>query len=301
MQRIVEHLKQRNVLVSDGAWGTELQKRGLKPGECPELWCLHRRTDVLEIARAYVEAGADLIKTNSFGANRLKLAHFGLADHAADLNESAAAISREAAGDRVHVIASVGPTGRFLLMGDVTEEELYETFREQMMALERGGADGCCIETFSALDEASIAVRAAQENTRLEIIATFTFDASAQGAYRTMMGVSPTEMAKGLVEAGANIIGANCGNGMEQMIPIVAEIRAAAPAMPIIVHANAGKPVHKDGRDVYLETPDVMARHAAEVAKAGARIIGGCCGTTPDHIRALAKLFRQTQTAGGKP
>lgn len=292
METILEKLKKERVLVSDGAWGTELQKRGLMPGECPDLWCLGHRSEVLDLAKRYIEAGADLIKTNSFGANRFKLEHFGMAGEVAKINEAAAAISREAAGNTAHVIASVGPTGRFLLLGDVTEEELYEAFKEQIMALERGGADACCIETFSALDEATVAIKAARENTNLEVICTFTFDATARGDYRTMMGVSPSEMAKGLLDAGADFIGANCGNGMEQMIPIVTEIHAAAPSTPIVVHANAGRPVRVDGRDVYAETPDTMADHAKKVVEAGARIIGGCCGTTPEHIQALVKMFK---------
>ncbi len=274
------------ILVSDGAWGTFLQQKGLKPGECPELWCVERRAGVLDVARSYVEAGADMIESNSFGGSRFKLEHYGLGDRTEEINEAAARISREAAGAAKWVIASIGPTGKMLVADEVTELELYAAFKEQAMALATGGADAVCIETMSAADEAAIAIRAARENTNCEVICTFTFQRGAKG-YRTMMGVSPAQAAEAAVEAGAQIIGPNCGNGMEQMIEIVKEMRAAAETTPILVHANAGLPKHVNGVDVFPESPEEMAGRVKAVVEAGASIVGGCCGTTPAHIRAI--------------
>ena len=292
MQRIVEQVRSGRKLLSDGAWGTFLQQKGLKPGECPELWCVERRADVLDVARRYVAAGCDMIESNSFGGTRFKLDFFGLQDRVAELNRAAAAISREAAGPERHVIASVGPTGKMLLMGDVTEAELREAFREQLVALEAGGADACCIETMSAIDEACLAIRAARDFTRLEIVCTFTFQRTADGGYHTMMGVTPAEAAAAAVEAGAHIVGANCGQGMEQMVDIVRAMRAAVPGVPILVQANAGLPRNVDGVDVFPETPEMTASRVAAVVAAGASIIGGCCGTTPAHIAAIGKQLK---------
>lgn len=292
MKSIAEDIREGRTLVSDGAWGTLLQKKGVRPGECLELWNVEHRDAVLDIARAYVDAGSDMIETNSFGGSRLKLEYYGLADRTAELNEAAASISRAAAGDARHVLASIGPTGKMLLMGDVTEEQLYEAFKEQAMALERGGADACCIETFADLDEARLAIRAAKENTGLEVACTFTFEKTRQGEYRTMMGVSPTAMAETLISAGADIIGTNCGNGMERMVAIVHELRRAAPESTILVHANAGMPVNVNGVDTFPEDPDTMARLALRVVKAGANIVGGCCGATPAHIRAICRAIQ---------
>jgi len=286
---IVDAVKNGKVLISDGAWGTFLQNKGLKPGDCPELWCVDRPDDVLDIARSYIEAGADMIETNSFGGSRFKLEHYGLADRTTELNESAARISRQAAGDGKWVIASIGPTGKMLLMGDVTEDELYDGFKEQAVALAKGGADAICIETMSALDEASLAVRAARENTECEVICTFTFERTVKGEYRTMMGVSPIDAVKTALEAGAHIIGTNCGNGFEGMIDIVKEMRDVETGKPILVHANAGLPNNVNGVDIFPETPAQMAALVPDLIKARTNIIGGCCGTTPEHIRALRK------------
>lgn len=285
--RIVDAVKSGRTLISDGAWGTFLQKKGLEAGDCPELWCVDRPDDVLEVAKGYVAAGADMIEADSFGGCRLKLEQYGLGDRAAEINEAAARISREAAGEDRWVIACAGPSGKMLLMGDVTEEELYDAFKEQAMALEKGGADAICVETMSATDEASIAVRAAKENTDCEVICTFTFERSIQGDYKTMMGISPTEATKAALEAGADIVGTNCGNGIERMIDVVKEIRSVAPDTPILVHANAGLPQNVNGVDVFPESPEDMAAQVRDLVAAGANIVGGCCGTTPAHIEAM--------------
>jgi 5-methyltetrahydrofolate--homocysteine methyltransferase len=285
---ILAAVKSGRILVSDGAWGTFLQKKGLKPGECPELWCVERRAEVLDVARSYIAAGADMIESDSFGGSRFKLEHYGLGARTAEINEAAARVSREAAGAGKWVIASIGPTGKMLAAGDVTEEELYAAFKEQAMALAKGGADALCIETMSAADEAGIAIRAARENTKCEVICTFTFQRGAKG-YRTMMGLSPVQAAQAAVKAGAHIIGPNCGNGMEQMIEIVKEMRAVASATPILVHANAGLPKNVNGVDVFPESPEEMAARVKAIVDAGASIVGGCCGTTPAHIRAIRK------------
>jgi 5-methyltetrahydrofolate--homocysteine methyltransferase len=290
MQRITDDLKQKKMLVSDGAWGTFLQMKGLMPGMCPEEWNISHRQDVLDIAKSYIACGADMIETNSFGGSRIRLGHYGLGDSTKQINEAAARISREAAGVDKHVIASIGPTGALLMMGETSEAELYDSFAEQAIALEAGGADACCIETMSAIDEAVIAVKAVKENTKLEVLATFTFEKKA-GVYRTMMGVSPRDMTAALREAGADIIGTNCGNGIELMIDIVKEIRSADATIPVIVQANAGLPVLSEGTISYADTPQFMASFVPALVNAGANIIGGCCGTTPAHIQAIKQAF----------
>lgn len=284
---IVAAVRRGKILVSDGAWGTMLHKRGLQPGDCPERWCLERPKDVLEIAQGYIEAGADMVKTNSFGGTRIKLGYYGLADRAAEINETAARLSRQAAGEEHWVIASIGPTGKMLMLEEITEAELYEAFKEQAQALERGGADALCIETMMATDEAAIAIRAARENTRCEVICTFTFDRTVTGEYRTLMGTTPQEATRVALESGAHIIGTNCGNGFERMIDIVRLIRQEAPDAPLLVHANAGLPKNINGIDVFPDTPEQMAGLAPALIEAGANIIGGCCGTTPNHIREI--------------
>ncbi len=282
------------VFISDGAWGTFLQMKGLQPGECPELWNITHRKDVLDIARSYVDAGADMIETNSFGCSRFKLEKFGLDDRVAELNREAAAISREAAGTDKWVLGSIGPSGKLLLLDEVTQVELYEAFKEQAIALEAGGADAIVVETMTDLEEAVIAVKAAKENTALPVFCTMTFDKLVTEDYRTIMGIAPSEMVQPLIEAGASVVGANCGNGMEAMITIVKEIRNENPQVPILVHANAGMPVYRDGETVFPASPENMAANLYALIEAGANIVGGCCGTTPEHISKLRQTIDKT-------
>ncbi len=289
---ILDRLNAGGILISDGALGTMLQAAGLEPGVCPETWNADFPEKVEAIARSYAEAGSDAIETNTFGCNRFKLKHYGLQDRVVELNRKAVEITRRAIGPDRIVLGSVGPTGILLMMGEVSEDELYEAFKEQCVALAEAGADVICIETMTALDEAIIATRSAKENTHLEVITAMTFDKTIQGDFRTMMGVSPEEMVAALKEAGADIIGTNCGNGMENMIPIVELIRKIDPTIPVLVHANAGLPHLHDGKNVFSETPDITASYVPHLIQAGANIIGGCCGTTPAHIRKMKDVAR---------
>ncbi|MDR1579598.1 MAG: homocysteine S-methyltransferase family protein [Synergistaceae bacterium] len=290
MGKIVDVLKSGKILVSDGAWGTFLYEKGMKAGECPDAWSLDRFDDVVDIAKSYADAGADMVESNSFGGSYYKLEHFGLQDKVTEINEAAAKASRKGAGPDKFVIASIGPTGKLLVTEEVTEDDLYNTFKEQAIALEKGGADAVCVETMSDADEAKCAIRATKENTNLEVIATFSFDKTVQGDYKTMMGLSPTDAAKEALEAGADVIGTNCGNGIERMIDIVKEMKAAYPNAFILVHANAGLPENRNGKDFFPETPEMMADQVESLIKAGTNIVGGCCGTTPAHIAAMSKV-----------
>ena len=292
MEKISELVRKGRILISDGAWGTFLQAKGLMPGVCPEIWNITRPDDVLDIARSYIEAGADMIETNSFGGNRFKLANYGLENRAEELNKAAAAISRKAAGRNHFVLGSIGPTGKILMMGDVAAEEVYDAFREQATALEAGGADAIVIETMTDLEEALLAIKAAKEHTKCEVICTMTFDKTVDNQYRTMMGVSPTVMVSSLISAGADIIGANCGNGTKDMVGIVEEIRLCNGEIPVLIHANAGMPEYRDGKTVFPENPEEMARYTSMLKEAGANIIGGCCGTTPQHIAKISAILR---------
>ena len=301
--KITEVVKSGKILISDGAWGTFLQKKGLKAGECPELWCVSHSDDVKDIAKGYIEAGADMVETDSFGGTCYKLEHYGLSDRVSEINEAAAKISRAAAGDDKWVIASIGPTGKMLFPEDeddddaedddlyVSSAKLYDAFKVQAIALEKGGADAACIETMSDIREAVLAVKAVKENTKLETICTFTFEKTIQGDYKTMMGVGPSEAIKAMAAVGTDIVGTNCGNGIERMIEIVTEMRKINKDIPILVHANAGLPQNINGADVFPESPEDMAKIAPDLVKAGANIIGGCCGTTPAHIAAMKKAI----------
>jgi 5-methyltetrahydrofolate--homocysteine methyltransferase len=293
MSNLLERMKRGKVLISDGAMGTFLHAKGLAAGECPESWCISHPDVVKGIAEAYVAAGADIVETNSFGGSSYKLGMYGMADKVREFNRAAAALARQAMAGKGFIAASVGPTGHIVEDegGDVTAEALYGAFKEQVFALAEGGADALCIETMSSLTEAVQAIKAARENTTLPVVCTFTFEAGPKG-FHTMMGLKPDAAASAAAAAGAHVIGANCGNGIANMIEITKQMRTAAPGVPILIHANAGTPVVEDGETVFRETPEYMASRVKELVDAGANIIGGCCGTTPDHIAAMAQAAR---------
>jgi methionine synthase I (cobalamin-dependent) len=268
------------MLITDGAWGTQLQVRGLAIGELPDAWNLNHPERVADVARAYAEAGSDVILTNTFRANRISLAAHGLADCVGAINRAGVAISRSAGAPRVY--ASMGPSGR--MRGDLTEAELREAFAEQAAALT--AADAIVVETMSDLEEAVIAVQAAK-TTGLPVVACMVFD-TGKKKDRTMMGDTPEQAARALAQAGADVIGANCGVGIEAYVPVCERLRAATDR-PVWIKANAGLPELVDGQAVYQTTPDEFASCLPALKEAGAQYIGGCCGSTPDFIRALVR------------
>jgi 5-methyltetrahydrofolate--homocysteine methyltransferase len=289
MHKISDIVSTGKLLTSDGAWGTYLFKKGLPSGSCPEEWNLTHYDDVFDIAKSYELAGSDIISTNSFGSNAFKLSQYNLQEKLSEICQTAAEISRKAAGKDKIVMASIGPTGKFLIMDDVTGEDLYSSFKQQAAAFEEGGADAVCIETFYALDEAEQAIRAVKENTSLEVICTFTFDKSESG-YKTLMGVTPQQMTESLISYGADIIGANCGSGFLDMIEVVKMIQHVSSSIPLIIQANAGLPVFEDDELIYSETPEKIKVIIPKLIEAGANIIGGCCGTTPEHIKVISEI-----------
>ncbi len=296
MGALLNKLKEKKLLLSDGAWGTMLQDQGLAPGECPELWNLDHPDRVKKVAEAYLAVGSEIILSNTFGGSRYKLKKFGLENRVAEINRAGARVSVEAAGSRAVVAASIGATGEFLEpYGDVLEEDMAEVFRDQIRALAEGGVRALCIETMTSIEEAVLAVRAAKEvDPGLDVVCTMTFDPSPNG-FRTMMGVDCQRAAEELTEAGADILGANCGNGMEQMIQLMRDYRAVTD-LPLAVHVNAGVPELVDGKTVFRENPESMADGVERLVANGAAIIGGCCGTTPAHIAAMGEALRRVRS-----
>lgn len=288
METLIQKLVASAPVLTDGAWGTQLQLRGIEPGTCPDTWNLLHPDWIEELARSYVEAGSRVILTNTFRANRITLAHYGIADKAGEINRAGVEISRRAAQDCANVFASMGPTGKLLMSGEISEEEIRAAFEEQASALAASGADAIVIETMSDPAEAKLAVAAALA-TGLPVAASMTFE-SGRNHDRTMMGTTPEEAVAELTAAGADIIGANCGQGAEGYHAICRRLRAATD-LPIWIKPNAGLPELTPNGVQYHETPESFASHARALIQAGASFIGGCCGTTPEFIRALSRVL----------
>lgn len=282
----VNSLVRSSPMLLDGAWGTELQALGLAPGACPDVWNLTHSERVESVARSYVEAGSQIILSNTFGATRVALARHGQSDNTRAINRAGAEISLRAAAGRAKVFASVGPTGKLFAMGDISESELRDSFEEQLSALAEGGVEAVVLETFTDLEELAIALAAAKKHG-LAAACCMVFDSGAKKD-RSAMGVTPEQAVKRLTEGGADAIGANCGRGIEAYIPICERLRAAT-SLPLWFKANAGLPQLVDGRATYSITPDQFAAGALELIAKGANFVGGCCGTSPAFIRAIAQ------------
>ena len=291
MNTLLSRLEQGDILISDGATGTYLQNHGLEAGGCPELFNSTHPETVHAMAEGYFQAGSDMVETNSFGGSRYMLQKYNLADRVEELNRLSAEHARKAASSDQFVLGSIGPTGEFLEPnGTATPDAMYEIFLEQVRGLTSGGVDGFCIETMSDIDEISLAVRAAKDHTDLPVITTMTFDKGPRGFF-TMMGVTPEFAAEKLTELGADIVGSNCGLAIEAMIEIIRAMRSATDR-PILTHINAGIPTLIKGDIVYPDTPALMAERIPEMVQAGANIVGGCCGTNAEHIRAFARQLK---------
>jgi len=288
---ILDRLAAGETLIFDGATGTYLQNNGLEPGGSPELMNATHPDVVRGMSKQYFDAGSDIVLTNSFGGNKFMLERYGAGERLTELNKLAAEHARSVAPEGNYVAGSIGPTGEFIEpLGNVTEDELYDNFSAMAQAFEAGGADAVMIETQLAIDEAAIAVRAAKETTNLVVMSTMVFDQGPRG-YFTMMGVTPEQAVEGLQEAGADVVGSNCGLGIEKMVEIATRMRAVTDKY-LVIQSNAGMPVIQNGETCYLDTPEYMAEHYRKLADLPINILGGCCGTTADHIRALIQSVR---------
>lgn len=281
------------IYIFDGAMGTMLHEAGLPPGYCPELWNLEQPEKVTAVHEKYVASGADILETNTLGANRIKLSHYGLSDKVAELNIAAVQAAKRAAGPATKIAGSVGPTGKFIKpLGEMDFDTAYDVYLEQITALHKGGVDFIIIETMIDIQEMRAALLAAKAATNKPVICQLTF--SADG--RTLTGTDPKTAAIILEAMGANIIGANCSLGPAQMLSIVEEF-AKATTLPISIQPNAGMPELIHGKTIFPMSAEEMSTWAPKLIAAGATYIGGCCGTTPEHICAIKKACQNSKPA----
>jgi 5-methyltetrahydrofolate--homocysteine methyltransferase len=295
---IVERARAGIPLVFDGGYGTLLFEAGLANGACPELWNDTHADIVASIHRAYFDAGSDFVETNTFGGSRLKLDEYRIGDRTRELNDKGARLARAACPPGGLVAGSIGPTSAVPAdygVGDnvATDEEYFETFREQAAALAEGGVDLFAVETMMFPQEAAAAIRACKAAAvDLPVMATMFFQyEDLHDRDRTMWGDSPAEVARALLEAGADVVGMNCGRGPDRAIVIIREMRSATDA-PLIAYPNAGLPITRGGQTAYELGPEAMAKDYPALLDAGCNIVGACCGSGPEHIRLIAEIVR---------
>jgi len=293
---IVERVRAGEVLVFDGGYGTELFAAGLANGACPELWNDTHADTVRRIHKGYFDAGSQIVETNTFGGSRLKLNEYRIGDRTRELNERGARLARSVAPAGGFVAGSIGPTSRlpaeYEPLGDTTDEEYFEAFREQAAALAEGGVDLFAVETMMFPQEARAAVRACKAVAELPVMATMFFQfEELHDRDRTMWGESPGEVATTLLAAGADAVGMNCGRGPDRAVVIIREMRAVTGA-PLVAYPNAGLPITQGDRVAYELGPEEMAKDYPALLDAGADIVGACCGSNPAHIRRIAEVVR---------
>lgn len=279
---------QKRVLLADGATGSQLQKAGLPTGYPPELWNVEQAELIYKHHMSYLDAGSDIILTNSFGGSVIKLGSEGISSRAEELNLAAAKIARKAAGEHRYVFGDVGPTGKILSpLGDLSEEDAISSFRKQIKALVDGGVDAILIETMSALEEAQAAVKAARLETSLPVFVTFSFDTRG----RTMMGVKPDKVVNDLWSSEVQGIGANCGRTLDETLTAIQVMKNTQDGILLMAKPNAGLPSLENNQSVYDVSPEIMAEYSNRFLEAGVRIFGGCCGSTPEHIKAIKNVI----------
>lgn len=292
MRAVMDRIKQGEILVCDGAMGSLLMDRAKEQlqGTCPESINLSHPEIIEEIARLYIHAGADIIETNTFGGSPLKLGSYSLDDKTEEINRAAIMAAKKASNNEAYICASVGPSGKLLKpFGDTEPNEIYESFYRQINEIVDAGADMIMIETMTDLNEALLAVDATRDiSSSIPVIASMTYESTPRGFF-TIMGITIEAATKKIEDSGADIIGSNCGNGIEDLVLIAKEHKKHSN-LPILIQANAGIPELKDGIPFYPETPEFMAEKCEELIAVGVSIIGGCCGTTPAHIKAIRNI-----------
>lgn len=277
------------VILADGAWGTEFLKRGLTQGNPAEEWNLTKPKEVQAIAREYLAAGSRIILTNTFQGSRFQLERHGLESKVREINRIGASLTREVCEGAAITAGDIGPSGKLLLMGEVSEQDLFEAFQEQAVALKEGGAQWIVVETMSDIGEMEIAVKAAV-STGLPVVASMTYERNPAG-YRTFMGHTPEDAVAAALKAGAFCIGANCGSGVDTYVELASVLRSLTDT-PVWIKANAGLPELVEGKTHYRMDPETYARYVPSLVEAGVDFIGGCCGTSPAFIRKIAEVIR---------
>lgn len=292
MNKFIKNLCSKGVVILDGATGTELQRRGLKTGVCPEIWALENREVLIELQREYVNAGSNIVYSFTFGGNKLKLEEYGLGEKVVEINKALAQISKEAVGDKAYVAGSISSTGRQIKpYGDTFFEDVVDSFKVQIRGLVEGGVDLLVIETMSDIQEARAALIAAKETTDLPVMVSITFDKDE----KTLTGTDPVVALQTLQSLGADVVGCNCSTGPEQMISIIEKMKKYAK-VPLLAKPNAGMPTLVDGKTCFDMKPVDFAKAGVKLVEAGVNIIGGCCGTNPDFIEQLTINVKDLNT-----